>query len=278
MATSQNGYPANDRSLIGSYTVPGTTGKVAVRKGDVATILLYVLQRYNREVEKLVWPGVWGYAERTIRGSSTTLSNHASGTAVDANAPKHPLGTHPKNNYTTAQIARIHAILNACHVDGRPVVRWGGDYINRKDGMHFEIVGSPGDVHTLAVEIRNIGVTPVVPSNKKKVQTFQRTHLEFAASRCDGIWGKDTEYRATRMRNVARNGNKMPGGTSKATIKLIQRIVDVPDNGTWDARSTAAMKLWVSKFQTFLGVNADGDWGPKTDAAYLAFRKANLKL
>lgn len=275
MLLSQNGYTANDRSLISSYTVPGTTGKVAIRRGDVATVLLYVLQRFNREVEPLVWPGVWGYAERNIRGSSTTLSNHSSGTAVDANAPAHPLGTNPYANYSSAQVARIHRILDDCVVNGRRVVRWGGDYSGRKDGMHFEIIGSPADVAALAGRIIGGSKPPVVPTSRQRVQVFQRKYLEFATSRCDGRWGADTEYRAARLRNVARNGNKMPAHTSKATILLLQRIVDTTPDGDWGSASEAAMKKWVQGLQSFLGVTADGDWGTNTDSAYLAFRSAN---
>lgn len=278
MPLSQNGYTANDRSLIGTYTVPGTSGRVAVRRGDVATILLYVLQRFNREVEKLVWPGIWGYAERTIRGSSTTLSNHASGTAVDANAPRHPLGTNPYNNFSRAQISTIHRIINDCGVKGRPVVRWGGDYFGRKDGMHFEIVGSSADVRTLAARIRSGSAAPVVSAARKRVQSWQRTYLEFASSRCDGLWGKDTEVRSNIMVTAARyadNYTVLNKNSKKSTIQLIQRIIDVSDDGVFGPKSSAATHAWVKKVQAFLGVTADGLWGPKTHAAYTSFRNAN---
>jgi hypothetical protein len=86
VATSQNGYPANDRSVIVSYAIPG--GKVALRRGPAGELLAEAARRWHTEVEPLVWPGNWGYAERMIRGSTTTLSNHASGTAIDLNAPR----------------------------------------------------------------------------------------------------------------------------------------------------------------------------------------------
>lgn len=148
MATSQNGYRANDRSLIASYAVPG--GKLAMRKGDVATVLAYVAKRFHSEVEALKWPGNWGYAERPIRGSSTTLSNHASGTAIDLNAPAHPLGIPAERNFSTSQISKIRKIVADC--DG--VVRWGGSYSGRKDPMHFEINKGTAAVRALAKKIR----------------------------------------------------------------------------------------------------------------------------
>lgn len=161
MATyrSQNGWSANDRSMIASYSLPG--GRVALRKGDVSVVLLWCAHRWHETVEPLVWPGVWGYAERAIRGSSTTLSNHASGTAIDINAPQHPLGTDPRANFSTLELRAVRAILEYCE----GVVRWGGDYSGRKDGMHLEIVGNGAAVRRIADKIRNRNApAPVVPA------------------------------------------------------------------------------------------------------------------
>jgi hypothetical protein len=143
---SQNGYSANDRSVIASYQLPG--GKVALRKGDVSVVLLWVANRFHETVEPLRWPGVWGYAERTIRGSSTTLSNHASGSALDLNAPGHPLGQ--ANTFPTLDVRAIRAILGYCEGS----IRWGGDYAGRKDEMHFEVIGSAADLKRVADKIR----------------------------------------------------------------------------------------------------------------------------
>lgn len=139
MAVSQNGYPANNRDLVSSRLIPGTQVKVTVRNGPAGDLLLYAAGRWDREVEDIDNArgalDDWGYAERPIRGG-TTLSNHASGTAVDLNATKHPLGTAPAANFTADQRARIRRILTDC----RGAIRWGGDYTGRKDGMHLEIV------------------------------------------------------------------------------------------------------------------------------------------
>lgn len=147
MLRSQNGFSANDRSAVASYQLPG--GKVALRKGDVSVVLLWVANRFHETVEPLRWPGIWGYAERTIRGASTTLSNHASGTAIDLNAPAHPLGK--RGTFPTLDVRAIRAILDYCE----GVVRWGGDYTARADEMHFEIVGSAAAVKRVADKIRN---------------------------------------------------------------------------------------------------------------------------
>ena len=146
VATSQNGWLANNRSVIASYSLPGG-GKIAVRKGDVATILVYVAKRFDSEVEKLKWPGNWGYAERPIRGSRTT-SNHASGTAIDLNAPRHPLGK--RGTFSKKQVRAIKKILADCG----GVVRWGGNYVSRADEMHFEINAGSAAVRRVAQAIR----------------------------------------------------------------------------------------------------------------------------
>lgn len=153
MARSQNGWSANDRSVIASYTVPGTNGKLSLRKGDVSVILLDVAGWFNAEIEALFWPGCWGYAEKTITGENTnTLSNHASGCAEDLNAPNHPQGIAPERNFTSAQIAKIRARVRLY----RGGIRWGGDYVSaKKDGMHFEWIGSAALARQIADDIRN---------------------------------------------------------------------------------------------------------------------------
>ena len=145
MAVSQNGYRANDRSLIASYSIPG--GKVSLRKGDVATVLVYFANRFHSEVEPLKWPGNWGYAERKIRGGSS-LSNHASGTALDLNAPAHYLGA--SGTFSAKQVRAIDRILKDCG----GVLRHGKDYRGRKDEMHVEINAGTAAVARVAKAIR----------------------------------------------------------------------------------------------------------------------------
>lgn len=74
------------------------------------------------------------------------LSNHASGTAIDLNAPDHPLGE--PGTFTDEQVARIRALLDEL----APVVAWGGDF-DRPDEMHFEVVGTPEEVAAVAARI-----------------------------------------------------------------------------------------------------------------------------
>lgn len=135
MPTSQNGWPANDVTRTQSYKIPGTTRAVRLVKGPAGELLTLVAAWVHKNVEPIDKGEFddWGYAERTIRGSSTTLSNHASGTALDVNAVQHPLGV--TGTWSASERTAVHGVL--AKLGG--TVRWGEDYRNRKDGMHFEI-------------------------------------------------------------------------------------------------------------------------------------------
>jgi hypothetical protein len=138
MPTSQNGWAASaSKRDIGvqPFSVIGVEFPGGVRAGDVATLFSYLVRRFHYEVEPLHPGWCWGWAYRDVRGG-TNLSNHASGTAVDINAPAHPLGT---KTFSQSQRATIREIVSTC----MGAVRWGGEYSGRVDEMHFEIVVSP---------------------------------------------------------------------------------------------------------------------------------------
>lgn len=147
-ATSQNGWPAAKDTPLQTLTVGAASFAPGVRKGDVHTVLGYVAKRFNSEVEALVKGSCWGFAYRDISGS-TDLSNHASGTAIDCNAPKHPLGK--EGTFSSKQVTAIHKIIADCN----GVIRWGGDYKGRKDEMHFEI-NVPQNSPKLAALVKKI--------------------------------------------------------------------------------------------------------------------------
>jgi len=151
MATSQNGWPAGpDKRALGvngAWSVMGASFPGGVVGGPAGDVLAYVAEQFHRRVEALVDGWCWGWAYRDVRGT-TGLSNHASGTAIDVNAPRHPLGS--VGTFSSGQVATIHAIL--AEVGG--TVRWGGDYLGRKDEMHFEI---NADYHAVAIAAVNLG-------------------------------------------------------------------------------------------------------------------------
>ncbi len=133
--TSPNGWPASeDRKALGieTFAVPGTKIKFACAKA-VAPILVSFAKDFHELVEPIDQGQLddWGYAFRQTRGSDRILSNHASGTAIDLNAIKHPLGK--SNTFDKDQRNTINLLIT------KYGLAWGGNYKKRKDDMHFEI-------------------------------------------------------------------------------------------------------------------------------------------
>ena len=125
MATSHNGWPVITSGL---WPLPAVSG--SVKAGPVWVIMNWLAREYARRVEPIERKQSWGYAHRKI-GGSTLWSNHASGTAADFNAPKHPLKTRAEQNFTPTQIRACEGIL----ADAGGVLRW----LRGHDPMHWEI-------------------------------------------------------------------------------------------------------------------------------------------
>lgn len=209
MATSQNGYSANDRSVIASYRVPGTTLRVALRKGDVSVVLLEYLRRYHLEVESLYHDpqDLWGYAERTIRGSATTLSNHASGTAVDTRAVRHPLGA--VNTFTGDEEDALDDLLD----DFEGVLRHGKDYQSRPDPMHCEVVGTPAQLRAVADRIRADGALVVTRPPLSTTDWFDMATADELKTAVREVLGQVIfETTGALPNRRGPNGAEQPGG------------------------------------------------------------------
>jgi hypothetical protein len=155
MRTSQNGWPALAVPPAGA--LDWVTGRVT--PGPVHTVFAYLCAQFHARVEPITRALSWGWAYRTITGTPT-LSNHASGTAIDLNAPAHPFGR--AGTFTPTQVTAIEAILGELSA----VVRWGGHYPGRKDEMHFEIHATPSAVATVATRVK---LTPPRPAPGKTV-------------------------------------------------------------------------------------------------------------
>jgi hypothetical protein len=150
METSSNGWPASkDPKEIGikSFAIDGTN--ISIRCNETCgPILAAFASEFHKLVEPITGGALddWGYAYRPIRGTTDSLSNHASGTAIDLNASKHPLGK--VNTFTAEQAAKIRKLCKKYNL------RWGGDYTNRKDEMHFEITSKPNEVKALVTQLQ----------------------------------------------------------------------------------------------------------------------------
>jgi hypothetical protein len=135
VTASANGWRVIARDECRNVEVPG--GILPVHP-EFAWLFWDLAHEWHETVEPLLWPGCWGWADRPIAGS-TTISNHASGTAIDLSAPKHPRGVPIGKTFTPAQLLRISQLETRYF----GVLRWGGRWTGASvDGMHWE--GIPG--------------------------------------------------------------------------------------------------------------------------------------
>lgn len=239
MANSYNGWPgiptASDPRLTVIEPVPGR--KFRVRAGDVATIFDWLIRRFHEEVEPID-QGVlddWSYAYRAVRGGST-LSNHASATAVDLNATKHPFNTRATSNFTPAQIAAIRNILAFAVVNGQSVLRW----LDGHDPMHFEINyisrgGTVENVRVLANRIRALSAPQPTPPPVPTLEPLAPRHIDWTNPNTD-------------------------------LVRITQEIVGVKVDGIRGTKTLAATKAHQKK----LGIaKPDSLFGPGHAEAYL---------
>jgi hypothetical protein len=149
MATSYNGWPASDDKasigVVSSDVFPG-----GAKAGDVTIVLGYVARQLNARVEPCVDGWNWGYTYKANVNNPSQLSCHASGTAIDWNAPDHPNGS--SGTFTQAQRGTIYAILD--EVQGS--VSWLEGY----DEMHFEICVDAGDLARVAAVLGDAAPPP----------------------------------------------------------------------------------------------------------------------
>jgi hypothetical protein len=158
---SQNGWPVL-RSGAGLATFDEAGRNWQGANPAVARVARWIIRGFNRYVEPILEPGEkrddWSWvAVRFVRGSTTSITNHASATAWDLNATRHPRGV--KGTFSAAQLTVIRRML-AHLVDnkGRQVVRCGEFYEHAPtDGMHWEIIGTRAQVEELALRLEHDG-------------------------------------------------------------------------------------------------------------------------
>jgi len=277
-ATSQNGWSAGSSAVVplDTLSVGAATFPAGVRRGDVHVVLGYVARRFDREVEALVRGWCWGHSYRVISGS-TSLSNHSSGTAIDLNAPRHPLGK--SGTFTATQRSHIRSILNSCN----GVVRWGGDYSGRKDEMHFEINVRPGDAR-LAALAKRIGdgggggggapaPAPIAWTTVKRgASGFRVTAIQHLLRQhgysltVDGAFGPTTQSRVISFQHakgLAADGVVGPT-TWSALVATVKR-------GSSGQAVVAAQKLLTHRGYA---LTADGVFGAVTATKTQAFQQS----
>lgn len=133
-------------------------------------------------------------------------SNHSWGTAIDVNPATNPYSPRHINKLITDMsyhmIQEIKKIKTIGY-GGKPVFRWGGDYVTVKDAMHFDIIVTPTEILTginFGVGSNIIATTwPVIRIGSKSKaavlqlqQLLNKEYREYLVVE-DGIFGKNTE-------------------------------------------------------------------------------------
>jgi hypothetical protein len=149
MLTSYNGYPASkdpNEIKIKSYPVKGTDRRLRCAE-SVGPLLAAFASEFHELIEPIDEGTFddWGYAFRMVRGSTDRLSCHSSGTAIDLNATKHPLGK--AGTFPAEKIPMLRALAK------KYGLKWGGDFKNRPDDMHFEVEVSAAKAKALIASL-----------------------------------------------------------------------------------------------------------------------------
>ena len=133
-AISYNGWPASkdvESIRIKSYAIKGSNVKLRCAY-FAAPLLVAFAGDFNEIIEPIDGGALddWGYCYRDVRGVPGKLSNHSSGTAIDLNATKHPLGK--AGTFPAEKVPMILALTR------KYSLIWGGTW-TRRDEMHFEV-------------------------------------------------------------------------------------------------------------------------------------------
>ena len=148
--------------------------KVNVRR-EVAPLFEWALRETAKVGYQLKQEQTGAYVNRPI-GGTRTASNHSWGLAIDLNWQENPFtrDANAKRTITPAVVA----------VWKRAGFSWGGDWSGKKDFMHFEFVGTPGDAATLVARLpltAHAATTkeePMTAAERKEVEALRSALFE----------------------------------------------------------------------------------------------------
>jgi hypothetical protein len=189
--------------------------KLPVRR-EVAVLVQRLVTDLERQHGPFHPGQCWGFANRAIRGTRIP-SNHSWGLAIDLDAPSNPMTTNPAARHTIGSYASRVAASHG--------FRWGGDYVGRKDYMHFEFMGTPASAAAL--------VRPALPAGGLRL----------------GSSGEAVSWLQRRLNQIAgAGGHQVLGGRPLAT----------------DGQFGELTEKVVKVFQAHRDLEAKGIVGPKT--------------
>lgn len=157
--TTIHGWPAIEDatdSRLHTFTVPGTTRKVKLRK-DVGPYLVAFASRYHQKIAPIDQGTLddWGWSPLRKGRASSSISDHCAGVALDLNATKE--GAQNRTNLTSFwKVPLTWLRLQVLRRRFR-LLEWGGDYETFYDPMHWTFKRGVSKGEILA-EIARMGI------------------------------------------------------------------------------------------------------------------------
>jgi peptidoglycan hydrolase-like protein with peptidoglycan-binding domain len=227
---------------LATFTVPGSDTRLSVRR-EVAPLLIGLARDFHATVEPLNPRSCWGHAPRKIRGSNA-WSYHAPGIAIDLNADAHPMGS--RGTFSAARQQAIRALLARYTYNGVRLLRWGGDYHNRADEMHFELIVPRGIALAAVGMVQSPGAVPAgaVPAVASSAHRPGSRDLQLADPHLNG---DDVGYvqRWIGERRCGRaDGNFGP--QTRDGVVWYQQMRGITPNGICDRQTWGQMRVAVS--------------------------------
>lgn len=248
-------------------------------------------------------PGAWetgAYNCRKITNGKG-YSLHAFGIAADINARTNPYGKALITDMPMALVAATKAIKTT---KGLQVFRWGGDYPNFKDAMHFEVVLSPGEL-SAGVDWTSVVAEPPDPNDPKTWSSVRKgdrgpsvAKLKELLADNDFACGSGTVFDAKTLsavkafqesRKLTVDGvvglqtwtallKQMPAVEDEAEAPFKRDVTTKPDRPTIKSGAKGSVVEELQRRLSDHGFDpgpADGVFGKKTKAALVAFQKAS---
>ena len=161
---SYNGWPVVDQSAIVPLIVAGVSFPGGVLGGDVRTVMYDFALWYHNTIEPLISGDCWGYEVRADTNDPNLISCHASGTAIDLNAPNHPNGGSQYAGFTVGQVNAINQ-----KIADVGCLYWGANFTGTHDPMHVEIQGDAAAVHEAALRVGPLTPKPTPPTEDEEM-------------------------------------------------------------------------------------------------------------
>lgn len=253
MAKAYNGWPVIPTSTDSRLAIiPKVAGRVL--KGDVEYIFRDLVDQFDKYVEDVdLGKDDWGYSLRDVTEGSGP-STHATGTAIDLNAIRHPFRR--KATFTAAQLKNLEKVLKRYN----GAIVWGGSWA-RADEMHFEISGDAAAVAKAVVALKKIVATEQKAAIEKSEKYDKNVRIQ-RILRSLGIYSGAIDGVSGKLQTAA---VKKYQANQKSPFKLVA-------DGDWGAM-TEKHYQWVIKLQIAMNdfgkvfgskLLVDGDFGTTT--------------